>query len=469
MTGPTAMVGSAIALAVSLLATGPMPAAPPPGVECGWRITASHVLAELRGDTSPRAEELRTALTEVGAGEPGFVPAECYEAPAAGATEPGQGTAPAPTAPDSTAPDSTAPDRDRPDDSGSDDSGSGSDDSGSGDSGDSGNSGDSGGSGNAPDSSNSGRATDPAAPAAPGGATGADGQCTTTAANRYGWGAPSQEDGFDGSSVSENWNMYDGPGHGGNGVRTPDAISVADGQLTITGSENGDAGGMAWTGSQQFGRWEGCVRSPAPAADSLHTLLLLWPSEENWPVGGEVDFMEISDGARQKVDGFLHYGEDNSQTQGSVDVDASQWHAYAVEWSADQITYFVDGEPWFTDSEPSHNPPGPMHLTIQLDYFGGDASGGAEMNVDWVRQWPMEGAAVDATVGADGAGVSLDANAGTSGTSSDSDSGDSADSRDSGDSGGSRDSGDGSREGSGDRSDGGSRGGSDGGGERADS
>ncbi|NWJ69933.1 glycoside hydrolase family 16 protein [Pseudonocardia sp. ICBG1122] len=403
MSGAPALVVAAVsALTASLVAVGPDPAAPPPGVECSWRMTASHVFAELDGDTSERAEVLRQALVDVGVAERGFVPAGCYDSP----EDPG----------DRSSADTGSGDTPSGDAGEAGGSGSGS--------GDTGGSGNSGGTGSG-DTGDSARPPDPAVPA---GGSGSDGQCTTTAANRYGWGAPAQEDQFEGTAVSDAWNVYDGPGHGGNGRRTPDAISVADGRLTITGSENGDAGGMAWTGSQQFGRWEGCVRSPAPAASSLHTLLLLWPSAENWPVGGEVDFMEISDGARQKVEGFLHYGEDNSQTQGSVEVDASQWHAFAVEWTPDQITYLVDGEPWFTDSDPSHNPPGPMHLTIQLDYFGGDASGGAEMNVDWVRQWPLEGAGLDVDAGGLGVelGVGTRGGDGGSDTGSDRGSGDGA-------------------------------------------
>lgn len=132
--------------------------------------------------------------------------------------------------------------------------------------------------------------------------------------------------------------------------------------------------------------------------------------------------MEISDPTRQKVEGFLHYGADNSQTQGSVQIDATGWHAYAVEWAPDTITYFVDGTPWFTDDDKSHNPPGPMHLTIQLDYFGGDASGGAQMHVDWVRQYELTGSGTGVGAGVDvsagqggvdaGAGVSLGNNSG---------------------------------------------------------
>ncbi|WP_226367306.1 family 16 glycosylhydrolase [Pseudonocardia sp. ICBG162] len=389
MISPQLVVGAALALTTTLTASGLVPAAAPEGgVECGWRITAVHVLAELTGDTSARAEKLRRALLDVGANKPGFIPAQCYE--------PGTGNS-----------------------SGSGSGGSG----GSGnDSSDTGTAPSTGNGSGSNDSSGNGTGGTGADPGNSSGGTGSGGgaasKCTTTAADTLGWGEPKVADEFEGTSISGDWNAYDGPGHGGNGRRTPDAISVADGQLTITGSENGDAGGMAWSPhSQQYGRWEGCAQSP-PGAGSLHTLFLLWPTAENWPEGGEVDFMEISDGTRQKVEGFLHYGSDNSQTQGSVEIDATEWHAFAVEWTPDKITYLVDGKPWFTDDDKSHNPPGPMHLTIQLDYFGGDASGGAAMHVDWVRQYELTGGdasvGVDVSAGQDGVDAGADVSLGGS-------------------------------------------------------
>ena len=36
--------------------------------------------------------------------------------------------------------------------------------------------------------------------------------------------------------LGPDWNVYDGPGHAGNGRRDPGAVSVDDGVLTITGS-----------------------------------------------------------------------------------------------------------------------------------------------------------------------------------------------------------------------------------------
>jgi hypothetical protein len=208
-----------------------------------------------------------------------------------------------------------------------------------------------------------------------------------TAAAILGWGTPNRVDDF--TDGLDGWGLYDGAGHGGNGRRSPDAFSIRNGVLVVTGSPDGTTGGMAWNPGQKYGRWEGRVR--APESDrSYHALLLLWPDAEDWPSGGEVDFMEMSDPDRQSTDMFLHYGSDNSQLHGSVEIDATQWHNWAVEWTPDHIAAFVDGEEWWRTDDTGTLPPGPMHLTIQLDWFphGGEVRE-SRMEVDWVRQYDL--------------------------------------------------------------------------------
>ncbi|MEN3302256.1 family 16 glycosylhydrolase [Pseudonocardia sp.] len=220
----------------------------------------------------------------------------------------------------------------------------------------------------------------------------------TTAAERFGWGTPDREDDFDGGM--DQWSIYDGPGHAGKGRRTPDAVSIQDGIMTITGDEDGNTAGMAWNPGQKYGRWEARVKSPA-SADAYHSLLLLWPDAENFPVGGEIDFMEIGDPDRRSTDIFLHYGEDNSQVHGSLDIDATEWHNWAVEWAPERVTAYVDGEQWWETTDTGIFPPGPMHLCIQLDYFPGDGSagGGGLEHVDWVRQYSLDGGATGGGAG----------------------------------------------------------------------
>ena len=210
-----------------------------------------------------------------------------------------------------------------------------------------------------------------------------------------GWGTPNHVEDFDGSLKA--WGLYDGVGHGGKGRRTPDAVTVKDGVLTITGDAEGNTDGMAWNTSQKYGRWEGRVKAPV-SDPSYHAVMLLWPDAENWPVGGEVDFMEMSDHTRQSTETFLHYGKDNSQLQGKVNVDATQWHNWAVEWTPTHLTTFLDGKQWWTTSKTAALPPGPMHLTLQLDWFpkSGASVQKSQMDVDWVRQYPLTGDTSDA-------------------------------------------------------------------------
>lgn len=219
-------------------------------------------------------------------------------------------------------------------------------------------------------------------------ATAQDANCANTAAQAFNWGNPNREDGFNSPASLNGWSIYDGPGHNGNGWRTPLAVSVADGNLTITGDAHGNSGGMSWNPGQLHGRWEICARS-LPSAETYHSVALLWPSAEDWPVGGEIDFMEISDPARRHVEGFLHYGPENNLEQGSVATDAAQWHSWAVEWTPESITYFLDGNPWWETRNQAALPPRTMHLALQLDNFGGDTSAGGQSQFDWVRQYSL--------------------------------------------------------------------------------
>jgi Glycosyl hydrolases family 16 len=222
----------------------------------------------------------------------------------------------------------------------------------------------------------------------------------TSAAALQGWGEPARVDEFDGTALGEDWEVYDGPGHAGNGRRTPKAVSVRDGVMTITGNARGDTAGMAWGRGQKFGRWEGRVKAPA-SDESYNALLLLWPDAENFPEGGEIDFMEMMDHTRQETHVFLHYGEDNRQISGKVEADGTQWHNWAVEWTPTHIATFLDGKEWWRTERVDIFPPDRMHLCVQLDWFPRSGRGEVQestMQVDWVKQYelsPAELAGVD--------------------------------------------------------------------------
>jgi beta-glucanase (GH16 family) len=221
-----------------------------------------------------------------------------------------------------------------------------------------------------------------------------------TAAATYGWGTPNREDDF--TEGLSGWGIYDGPGHANKGTRSPSAAKVADGVLTIDGDAEGTTAGMAWGRGkgQKYGRWEGRVRAPA-SDPTYNALLLLWPDAEDFPRGGEIDFMEMTDDTRQATNVFLHHGKDNAQEHGIVKVDATQWHNWAVEWTPEGVTTYVDGKQWWRTDDTAALPPGPMHLCIQLDWFpqkGDGAVKPSQMQVDWVRQYPVDAPPSDKSV-----------------------------------------------------------------------
>jgi hypothetical protein len=212
--------------------------------------------------------------------------------------------------------------------------------------------------------------------------------CPVTAADSHGWGLPEHWDDFNDEISLNAWHVYDGPGHAGNGRRVPAAVRVEGGLLTVSADAHGDSGGLAWTPGRKYGRWEICAKSP-PTAANYHSVVLLWPDAENWPLGGEIDFMEITDPTRQSAGAYLHYGPDDHRDGGAVTIDTAQWHSWAVEWTPNEIVTFVDGSPWWRTTNTAQFPPGPMHLCVQLDNFGGNVSQGAEQVVDWVRQYAI--------------------------------------------------------------------------------
>ncbi len=224
---------------------------------------------------------------------------------------------------------------------------------------------------------------DPATRSPDGGAAGE----VATAAERFGWGRPERVDEFRSADLA-GWEPYTGPGYRGRGQRSPDALAVDDGVLTISGDARGTTGGLCWSGGQRYGRWEARVRAPA-ADPAYHALLLLWPDADDFPTGGQVAFLELTDPERRSAEFYLHHGGEGDRVRSEVRVDATRWRTWAVDWTPDGITGYVDGEEWFSSTDPATLPPGPMHLCVQLDFFPVEDAPvrPSRMEVDWVRQY----------------------------------------------------------------------------------
>ena len=236
-------------------------------------------------------------------------------------------------------------------------------------------------------------APEPAAAPAPAPAPPAAGQNLATtgdgaqAAANFGWGPVLVGDEFSNTGAPDptKWSVYNSAGHAGNGVRSPQAWSVANGVATVSGDAAGTTGGMSAKFAQQrYGRWE--TRMKTSARDpKYHPVLIL--SNSSAPNCPEIDYAEsTSDTTLMKF--FLHYacGGEDFQTTTATPVDSTQWHNYAVEWTPAAITGYIDGVKTFTDTNPAHQPAVAMKQTVQLDWFpDGSATKPSQMQVDWVR------------------------------------------------------------------------------------
>lgn len=213
-----------------------------------------------------------------------------------------------------------------------------------------------------------------------------NGSVTDSAATALGWGPPIAGDEFDytGEPDATKWSVYDSAGHAGNGTRSPGQVTVDGSQMIIAGTADGTSAGIsAKFGRQKYGRWE--VRAAGSGDDEYHMVSILWPDSGDWPCDGEVDYAETT-GDWNTINFFHHYGCSNLRTSVSKALDITKFHNYAVDWSPSVIIGYIDGVKWFEDSDPTHQPPGSMHQTLQLDWFpDGTSNGPGEMRVDWVR------------------------------------------------------------------------------------
>lgn len=217
----------------------------------------------------------------------------------------------------------------------------------------------------------------------------------TQAAVTQGWGTPIGGDEFNSGTVPDpaRWDVYNSPGNAGKGLRVPAAVTVANGALTLSGGADGTTGGLAARfARQQYGRWEARIKTSAHDS-KYHSVVLLWPDSNASPTCGEVDYAE-STTSTSTISFFLHYACSgaNFQDIGLENIDATQWHNYAVDWSPTAIIGYIDGIEWFTDTV--HVPAESMHQAFQLDWFpDGTPTAPTKMYVDWVRVYAPAGKA----------------------------------------------------------------------------
>ena len=230
----------------------------------------------------------------------------------------------------------------------------------------------------------------------------------STAATAFGWGAvvAGTEDWVDVATILatgttgtvNDWAVVDGVTDQW-GTKSQDQVTVTGGVLQIVGSQVGGLGGavnfFGGPSTTIGGRWE--WRGRVTQGDWTWKIVsLLWPFAEDWPEGGEVDYVEAAAGNSDAtlndvaINFNLHYGAGNTIENDSTSSPLlSDWHHYAVEWvPGSHMTGYVDGVAFFTTTNLSALPPRAMWHSFQLDHnLDGDDSllTSTIWQIDWLR------------------------------------------------------------------------------------
>jgi len=228
------------------------------------------------------------------------------------------------------------------------------------------------------------------------------------------------EDDFNGSDLDTGvWRIATGPRR--HAVNTPSAISVADGQLTITTHTEGGTHYTGFIGTSPnflstFGYWEARIKFDSASgmwsAFWLQSPTMGNPIGDAATAGAEIDIVEhrlrdsagtnISNRAAHNVhwDGYgaSHRSVGTVTTNPGPEPLQGNFHTYGVLWTPARYEFYIDGIlRWSTTQGISHRSEF-IYLTseVQNNSWAGPIPAGGygsldtsnvKMTVDWVRVW----------------------------------------------------------------------------------
>lgn len=227
------------------------------------------------------------------------------------------------------------------------------------------------------------------------------------------------------------WELYDGPGNAGFGIRAPGQIEVVASGEATSGSNvlqitAEDVGGQHYSGGlkllipRTYGQFELRVKVEDDADEVTSGVVLAWPTadpvlfpdsynasgdEGEWPAGGELDFWETYDNraTRTPVQSNIHRlrpgstvpytsADDETVQVLHTGIDQSDWHKIVCTWEPELVSIEIDdsGTPVTLTDDPDWIPDWDMELTLQLDQWSNTPpSTPVKMLVDYVllRDW----------------------------------------------------------------------------------
>ena len=236
------------------------------------------------------------------------------------------------------------------------------------------------------------------------------------------------QDEFEGDTIDPaKWNLvFSGGGFGNYEAQyytdRDENAFIRDGRLVIrakreafrgyeyTSAKLTTEGKASWT----YGRFE--IRARLPIGQGIWPAIWMMPEPETqhgrWPIGGEIDIMEIIGSSPRTMFGTLHFGNPhhNSGAANQLEGDgtfADDFHVFAFEWEPGAMHWFLDGKHFNTETNWFTSAPGamwpapfdrPFFLILNVA-VGGKWPGypdqttpfPAEMEVDYVRVYRFNG------------------------------------------------------------------------------
>lgn len=156
--------------------------------------------------------------------------------------------------------------------------------------------------------------------------------------------------------------------------------------------------------SQQYGRFEARMKSPAATGPGLQEAFWLWPDDRvpsvvKWPAAGEIDIAETYSAYPDLAIPFLHYtANDNGGPVPGLNTAYCQaargtFHTYTLVWEPTSIEILVDGKSCLrnTSGDDTFRKPYIVLFTQGLGQGPNAYRGGTEvpatLEVDYVRVW----------------------------------------------------------------------------------
>lgn len=215
---------------------------------------------------------------------------------------------------------------------------------------------------------------------------------------------------FGGRENIDDWRLYYGSGHAGNGLRRPSAIQKKHGKLVITATnQNGTtvSGGMSQRSlSQTYGCYRFRVRTDHDYSNTTSGVVMTWPTTAGKKNGGENDIYETTHryAKRKPFMTFIHRPGDQSNNSRQQhwykhQAQADRYQIMTMVWTPDEMIIQRQGldiHGRYTTTQhtvPKANIPHVAHHpAIQLDARNGNTlKASVRLELDWFEVYSYQG------------------------------------------------------------------------------